>query len=66
MPMAKRLIAAALTGDQWAYQKVINEILYYLKRNMTAYLSHRKKAMRRFAESLTFAVVLDTPEKVTI
>jgi hypothetical protein len=47
--MAKRLIAAALTKDQRHYRKTLDDILYYLKRNMIAYRSHRKKALQKLA-----------------
>jgi hypothetical protein len=49
MPMAKRLIAAALTKDHNIYRKALDDILYYLKRNMIAYHSHRKKTLRKLA-----------------
>ena len=49
MPMAKRLIAAALTKDQRVYRKALDDILYYLKRNMIAYHSHRKKTLKKLA-----------------
>ena len=45
MPQAKRLIAAALTGDRSMMRKAINEVDYYMKRNFTAYKSHSKKRM---------------------
>lgn len=46
MPMAKRLIAASLTNNRDIYRKALADILYYLKRNMVAYNSHRKKALQ--------------------
>ena len=46
MPMAKQLVAASLSNDQLFYRKVLNEIRYHLRRNMTAYLSHRKKILQ--------------------
>ncbi len=49
MPMAKRLIAAALAKDQNIYRKALDDILYYLKRNMIAYHSHRKKTLQKLA-----------------
>ena len=52
MPMAKRLIAAALTNNRSNYRKALNDILYYLKRNMIAYRSHRKKAAEKLALSM--------------
>jgi hypothetical protein len=51
MPMAKRLIAAALTNNPSYYRKAMNDVLYYLKRNMIAYRSHRKKAAEKLALS---------------
>ena len=41
--------AAALTEDQNIYRKALDDILYYLKRNMIAYHSHRKKTLRKLA-----------------
>ncbi len=60
MPMAKRLIAAALTKDQNIYRKALDDILYYLKRNMIAFHSHRKNMLQKLWVKcdLCFAVVL--------
>jgi hypothetical protein len=50
MPMIKRLVAASLVYDKRLHRSnVFDEILYHLKRNMIAYLFHRKRALQRFA-----------------
>lgn len=49
MPMARKLIGAALTGDPHLYKKTLRDILYYLKRDYGAYLAHRKMRLRLMA-----------------
>ena len=48
MPQAKKLVHAAIGGDDSFIVKIIRTIQYYLKRNYEAYQSHRKRTMAEF------------------
>ena len=45
LPQAKRLVQAALSGDDSRLMKIIRTVKYRLKRNYEAYRSHRKKKL---------------------
>ena len=49
-PQARKLIIAALGGDQKAIIKVISTVLYYNKRNYESYLSFRRKKLLQLNE----------------
>ena len=45
LPQARKLILAALSGDQRAVEKALQDLAYTMKRNFTAYRSHRKRRL---------------------
>ena len=49
-PQARKLVIAALSGDQKAIVKVISTVLYYNKRNYASYLSFRRKKLLQLNE----------------
>ena len=46
VPQAQLLIVAAFTGDRKLIEKAIGTVMYRIKHNYAAYISHRKKALQ--------------------
>ena len=42
LPQARRLIIAALSGDEETVRKTLKDVNYYMKRNRSPIVSHRK------------------------
>jgi len=52
LPQAQRLIIAGLSGNEELIRKTLNDVNYHMKRNMVAYLSHRKRNLQLLAEAV--------------
>ena len=52
LPQAQRLIIAGLSGDEEAVRKTLNDVNYYMKRNMVAYRSHRKTRLKMLNDAV--------------
>lgn len=50
LPQAKRLVTSSLSKNQRNIKKNISQVLYYLKNNYQAYLSHKVKKLSSFKE----------------
>ena len=52
LPQAQRLIIAALSGYEETVKKTLNDVDYYMKRNMVAYRSHRKTRLQGLSDAI--------------
>ena len=49
---AQRLIIAGLSGNKKLIRKTLKDLNYHMKRNMVAYLSHRKRNLQLLTEAV--------------
>ena len=52
LPQAQRLIIAGLSGNEKLIRKTLKDVNYHMKRNMVAYLSHRKRNLQMLNEAV--------------
>ena len=53
LPQTQRLIIAGLSGNEKLIRKTLKDVNYHMKRNMAAYLSHRKRNLQMLNEAVT-------------
>ncbi len=51
LPQAQKLIIADLSGNEKLIRKTLRDVNYYMKRNMVACLSHRKRNLQVLGEA---------------
>jgi hypothetical protein len=52
LPQAQKLIIAALSGDEKTIKKTLKDVNYHMKRNLSAYKSHRKARIRMLNDAV--------------